>query len=789
SLRLAVTGIGLALAALPAASPYLSRGLPRTNDALFHLYRALALDRVFSQGHIWPRWLPDLVMGLGYPVANFFPALSHILVELLHLVGMPLTVAYRGVVCLHFGLSAWCTYLLAKDESGPVGGWVAALAYVYSPYVLYDAHVRGGLPAGLALAFLPLLLLAMKKSVTAGTTWIPLLSIAFTATFLSHPGIAFQSMVVIGLWLVWLGSGHRWPDLWRPVAGLAIGVLLTAFFWLPTLAELQYIWGQSAISIFVSYRDSFLRLGEMLQFPRLPADPALLNPPVVRSLPLVALGLSLVLLSTRWWRLRHETRCRAAFWLVVVVICTLLIMPVTAPIWYVLPLLKLTLFPWRLLGPASLAAALLLGAVFSEVTLQSRTLVLVAGVTLALLLGGVPWLFPPREDVPQSPVVADLVAFEQPPLLIGTTTYGEFLPRWVTELPASTDLQIQLAAGVNPDRLLVDEGTKVLWISGSALHSVYEITADERFTGTYQQFYFPGWRVWLDGVPVEIRPSDPAGLIEFDGPAGEHHLEIKFASTWPRILGTSLSGFGVAILLLVFVRPLRKSKVLSGSGETANGVLPVGWVLLLVLVVLGAKLFLDVVETPLRRATLGPDGTELAQYSAMTSFADELLLLGYDLPQNRFGASEDIAVTLYWQALRPIGVVYYRVVHVVDDSGFVWSTDETSRPPDWRWAPGTDRWATDEYVMDPFLVHLLDGTPPGEYAIRVSLVRRDTHQTVAEQILVGVTVADPARGDRAIESNLLELGPAEREDDGLRLLAAGTDRTQAAPGDPMRVTL
>jgi len=789
SLRGVVTGLGLATAALVAAAPYLGAGFPRTNDALTHLYRAVALDRVFSPGHMWPRWLPDLVMGFGYPVTSFFPALSHILVELLHLVGISFTVAYRGVVGVHFVLSAWFTYLLATDESGWAGGWVAALAYVYSPYVLYDAHVRGSLPEGLALAFLPLLLLAMKQSVMAGLVWIPLVSIAFSATFLSHHGIAFQSVIVIGMWLVWLRSGRRWLSLWRPVAGLFLGVLLTAFFWLPTLAEMQYIQGQSAIAAAVSYRDNFLDLSEMVQTPRLPADPTLLNPPVVRSLPLVALGLSLCLLCIRWRRLGQEVRHSAAFWLVMVVICTLLIMPVAAPIWDVLPLLKLTIFPWRLLGPASLAAALCLGAAFSEVTRALRTLALVVCVMLLLLLGGVFWLYPPREEVPESPDVADLVAFEQPPFLIGTTTYGEFLPRWVTELPAGTELQTQLATGVNPDRLLVPDGMEVNWIGGSALHSVYVIIADAPFAASYQQFYFPGWRVWLDGVPLAIRPSDPAGLIEFDVPAGEHQLEIRFASTWSRILGISLSCFGVAILLLMIVQSLRKWKTWSGSGEMRHRALPIGWVVLLVSVVLGTKLFLDRVETPLRRGTRGPDGTELAQYSAMSDFAGELLLLGYDLPRNSLSASDDIAVTLYWEALHPIGVVYDRVVQVVDDSEFVWSAGELSRPPDWRWAPGTDRWSVDEYVMDPFVVHLLDGTPPGEYAIRVSLVRHDTHQTVTEQKLVRVTVTEPATGDRIIEGNLVELDPVERENDALRLLATGTDRRQAAPGDPIRVTI
>lgn len=157
--------LGLLLAILPAASPYFGQGqVPRTNDLLPHLYRVVALDLLVSEGTLWPRWSPDLVHGFGYPVFNFFPSLSHWTVEIFHLLGLPLTTAYRLVVVLHLWLAAVGAYALGRIWLRPAAAWLVGLAYAYSPYMLYDFHVRGSLPEGQALTLLPFLLLALWQT-------------------------------------------------------------------------------------------------------------------------------------------------------------------------------------------------------------------------------------------------------------------------------------------------------------------------------------------------------------------------------------------------------------------------------------------------------------------------------------------------------------------------------------------------------------------------------------------------------------------------------------------------
>src|SRR5690242_2251929 len=117
----------------------------------------------------------------------------------------------------------------------------------------------------------------------------------------------------------------------------------------------------------MNYAANFLSLTDLFAVPRLPVDPDLLNPPVVRSLPLLALALA----GLAWVRAvassgsRTLRRDLAALSLLALA-ALLLILPVARPLWDAVPILQLTLFPWRLLGPISLFIALIAGALFAS---------------------------------------------------------------------------------------------------------------------------------------------------------------------------------------------------------------------------------------------------------------------------------------------------------------------------------------------------------------------------------------------------------------------------------------
>ncbi len=364
------TLLALALLVIPAASPYFFPGVPRTNDLSPHLMRVLFWGEAASYSGLWPRWSAELVYGYGYPVFNFFPSLFHAFVQLVYQVGLPLLTAYRVVVYCHLLLAAVSSYLLGKAIfRSRLAGWGAAVVYVYSPYLLYDAIVRGSGPETQALALLPLLILAIWKAsetvfqrgdaeaqrgwwrsiyqslisnpstssgqVLQSPKWIVLTAVLFTITLLSHP-IAYQLLIPIGIWLlIKAGFAHFdklsgrgfWQTLIGPALGIGLGVLMTAFYWLPAFVDVGFTRSDQSISQGYAYQTNFLTLLDMLRFPSLPADPALINPPVVRAIPVVGLLWAVVVIAWCWRRSTRTQREIVATWTAVLLLSIWLITP------------------------------------------------------------------------------------------------------------------------------------------------------------------------------------------------------------------------------------------------------------------------------------------------------------------------------------------------------------------------------------------------------------------------------------------------------------------------------
>ncbi|GAB4160795.1 MAG: hypothetical protein Fur0021_33220 [Candidatus Promineifilaceae bacterium] len=788
-LHLLLVLLGLGVAVVPAASPFFTPdAIPRTNDLAPHLYRVLALLRVWDWTQLWPRWSPDLVHGYGYPVFNFFPALSHMSVALPAQAGLPITTAYRLVVFLHFWLAATGAYWFGRTLFNSVGGWLGALAYVYSPYFLYDVGVRGSLPETQALVFFPFLALALWRAVQGNRRWIVALPLLFAGIFLSHYPVTYQSLLILGLWLLWLAWRWGWRALTGPAIGLAIGVALTAFFWLPALTEIAATQADLSISQGYGIAQNFLWLRELFAVPMLPVDPALLNPPVVRPLPLLALLVASSGLLWSWRWLDPAQRWLVVGWGGLLLIAVWLITPASAFVWDAIPLLDQTLYPWRLLGVISWLALGLVAAGASRLAYGRWGRWLAAGLTALFIIAATPWLFLPQEPFPENPTVADLVVFEAPPYFIGTTTLGEFLPRTIAEMPDTADLRQALAQTGNPDRLLECSQTGQQCAPQDPLDAVYTVNLAQPATFTYRQFYFPGWQVTLDGQPWTLRPSQPHGLIEVDLPAGAHTLRLYWGTTPARQAGALISwlalGVGLPALFLLIAPRLPKPALPSPpSLPSLPKLTPLAWGSAALL----AWLLLARVDTPLRLSRLTSAGVWGAPAMTPIDYAGELRLLGVEFPTSLSDASQSISLDTYWQAQRPIGVVYDFGVHLIDAEGVTWNTPDTARPRDWRFI-GPNPWSLDGYRLEPFELHLLDGAPPGLYQLQMGLVRRDTGQTVAAHSIGAVRVLRPANGNRPLEEGLQPLTPPPTAG-GLSLLGSRLDRREARPGDPVRVAL
>jgi uncharacterized membrane protein YfhO len=72
-------------------------------------------------------------------------------------------------------------------------------------------------------------------------------------------------------------------------------------------------------------------------------------------------------------------------------------------------------------------------------------------------------------------------------------------------------------------------------------------------------FYYPGWEARLDGVPVDIEVLPPFHTLGVKVPAGELVLEVQFAPTPVRVLGSVVSVLAAGLLALANLRARRRA--------------------------------------------------------------------------------------------------------------------------------------------------------------------------------------------------------------------------------------
>lgn len=797
----------LALLCLPAVHPYLGGDVPRTNDLATHIYRAFELEQLIRAGNLFPRWGPHLVHGYGYPVFNYFAYLSHYVITLVHLItGLGYLWAYRLVVIFATLASAWGTFLLARDLlKSETSGLIAAIGFVYSPYLLMTAHVRGGLPESLALSAFPFALWTWRRAATGQRHFVLWGGVAYAALVFSHNGSAVQVSPLLLAFALWSGRANlRHAIAYTSVAAI-VGLLLSAFYWLPALAELSFAQIEEGYaSTGIVYQNHFTPLHRLFTYPPVPVDSDMLNPPVSNPVAFLTLGLAIPALIIAL-RSRSEILADLLCLSALALGCLFLVLPQSRMIWDGVPLLQRTLWPWRFVGPASLFIALvastlvncrLQGVGVGRQSFTSYLQLLIGPIILILvMINGLPWLYPPREPIAAPEGIADLAAFELPPWLIGTSSAAEYLPRWVSKQPDSEEQQKMLFINPDPDRLdrsRLPTGVVAQHVTNELLREEYRFESQSDLTLTFRHFFFPGWRATLDDNPTTIKITQPHGLMAIDVPAGEHTLALNFGSSPVRMIAGCLS-----VTALVFVA-LQLALVKGEKPQVirvASNLIPetprlsmTGWQALgpycilssVIIPIFFASAYID---NPLRRHGLTPGNQPLTMQHALgDDLGGELLLHGYSLSSESIAADDDVYLDLYWQARKHLGVVYGFNVRLLDARGRMWNRLEIVRPVSWRFIPGTDFWPPDKYILDNYAVRALSGTPPGDYQLEVVVFHRDTLQSLDVTRVGPLHISTPDRSSYSSSDPLTIMGG---ETIALRDLIF--DRREASPGDAMGV--
>ncbi len=579
----------LALLALPALWPFYSEGLPRSFDGGLHLLRLSLLHDYIRQGILLPRWTPALILGYGYPLYNFYAPGAYYLAEVLHLLGLTFYNAFIGTFAIQILAAGYGMYFFARDlfSSGSFTGarepkdnaadsrlsatlpaLLAAVAYLYGPYLLTNVYIRGAIAEAGAQALLPWIFWSVRRLIRAKEAahyFFPVvfllggLALTHNITLLFLPPV-----LLLFILLHWLQAPERWRHRWQRllwIGGALLGAMgISAFFWLPlllerhNLADTAYLISRSVwLPGSVWYWQNFLDSG--FHFTHTFARPIKLGI-VQLALALFGFGAALLFAPRRKAWLGEWL-----FWLAVALGTGAFMGAWALPIWLSNDILPIAQFTWRLLAILSLPLALFVGGLALSVDWLARPwrrrglqLLIGTATLLVIILAHRPLLAWMDLYAAESATVSQPV-FAQIEIDKGVISGGqrnssiqEFRPRWAdTDLVLATDV----TTPSTPPAVTV-----------TAANDFDLQLAVDAPTATFLRFatfYFPGWEIRVDNVPQPVYPSTNLGLLTVDLPAGAHAVTVTWAGTTTERLAGYLSLLTLLGLMILAwrQRPLR----------------------------------------------------------------------------------------------------------------------------------------------------------------------------------------------------------------------------------------
>jgi hypothetical protein len=603
------------LAAAVAVAPLLIHGPSCGHDFDFHLVSWFDCLNSWRHGILYPHWAPSANYGAGEPRFVFYPPLTWMLGAALGLI-LPWTLVPLALTFLLLAATGLATRALARQMLPDGVATLAGCTALFSGYALFTAYERaafGELTGGCWISLL--LLFALRESnvshpfrageQNAGSSTSlrfaqkdgaptlrernPLGSICHRALDGSAAPLA---LVVAGCWLSNLPLGvmacyllaaiavaaallaRSWAPMLRAALSALLGLGLAAVYLLPAVVEQRWIDLRQAID------DPGERIENSWLFAR-HADPALAeHDTVLLKVSIIAasmIAVALIGLLVCWGRGKLPDARRWWIPLALIPLAVLLLqLPLSLPVWNLLPKLRYLQFPWRWLVVLEAPMAIF----FTAAIWPARRWLRVAVVALcaAFFLTATAFV---AKDFYQACDDQDAVAPMVSAYRSGAGFMGasEYAPPSAdntliaTGLPAACMVTDPAAVlGVIPNGVEADEAipdwnaaqgscdATLSWQSDQPEHKRLSALVPHAGFLILRLRGYPAWRIAVNGRPIASLPQRDDGLIAVPVPQGSVDLAVDWTTTPDHILGRWLSALAVLLLTALWLleRKLKK---------------------------------------------------------------------------------------------------------------------------------------------------------------------------------------------------------------------------------------
>ena len=555
----------IAAATIVATFQLWKPGVPSPVDLICAVYRAFELEQSIAGGILFPRMGMSLNFGYGAPLFEFYAPLASYATLFVHWAGLGYVEAAKGVFVAALFVGALGAYVYARWLFGSrLPALVSGAAFLFAPYLLTNAYQRGALAESLALSLLPWLFWTFHRLLTSDDRhWVFPAAAVLALLILSHNITAMFVVVFLAGSIGWQALRTRsWRRLPWLVAAALLGLVASAFFWLPAIAESGYTVVDSVLGGRATIGDSLAEWSAWVQ-PWLAFD---YYGDLRFSVALVEVVIGCAAAAV----LRLQSvRVRALVAPLAVAAAIMLLLETRSSqwLWETVPVVRYIQFAWRLSGLVSFAVAMLAGSLVQLELLPAATRKAVAAGLITLLALASLWNLSPSRSPFWHDFTSDQVGSADLRYrgTLGFPVYADFVPRWVTV--ESKDLgQPNLIAPAPAAPAAVGGSPSVVLLEETLTSVRMRVRADQPWSLSLHKFYFPGWEASVDGTPLPVAPGGPLGLVTMQVPAGEHLLYAGFGETALRTVANLVSLLGIAIVLAGLAWSRYGRRVLAAAG-------------------------------------------------------------------------------------------------------------------------------------------------------------------------------------------------------------------------------
>lgn len=715
--------MALAFVSLIAVPLIFRSGVPPHSAAPLHALRAAESAQLMRQGILYARWASGFHFTYGAPVLNYLPPLPHTLAALHQLItdAVP-TDSVKVVIIAAWTAAALGMYVFGRGRFGVRGGVLAAITYLFSaPLAFSLPYQLGEVPYLLALGLLPCAAAALDALWRTPNRRAFVLALFFCAAFaLCDARLTLFGGVV--LCFVALSGRHSAPAESRRQAARMVMLLplllvaITAFYWLPALAERDAVRWLSAAPPPDAAPLSLIESLLSLPYHDLSAQ----NPPLFRGVGIGVLLMACIGLITA---VRQRQAAQVGVFAALAAALLSLATPAFAPLWQAerafLPIL-----PYHALLAATFCLATSAGGAGLSAVQGWRAALRLGVLALLPILTMLGAFFPPlwaesNTNTPFASLEGELSGYHAASLRDGV-----LLPATVTDLPRPLPNLIEnLQVGRPVDR--VNRATlggrgQISPLDEGGLTWRYVVNTLESSLIEFFVHSGLGWHARLQNEPLPLGVS-PNGFMQVALPATNAELTFTMGGTPARDWAWVVTALGLvsALTVLWWLPKAEMAKAeITKAPHTAHLTRLEQGILLAVLLLAQSAAFIVRAEPWLILPRSGR-GEVLGEMTPLPRFSQAGIdLIGYHLPRHVLRRGERLDLTLYWQAARPLLENDQSEMRLIDVQ-----TGEIVASGANRHIGGVPTlfWRLSGYLRDDLSLTVPSDVPAGSYLLKVVL--------------------------------------------------------------------